>query len=140
MNFITNAEADIITMAEVDFTKARVAAIKLGREHGEAAGSWVTDGNTEPETYLKLQQGMQDGDPEILDMLPHSPLSGEFADSMTPNKLYAELELTELQLRNWEESTELDVLCEEYDAGVRRGSRAHSQSRLPVSAGGLTDA
>jgi hypothetical protein len=42
------------------------------QEHGKAAASWVTDGNTSQETYRRLLEGIRDGDPEVLDSI-HSP-------------------------------------------------------------------
>jgi hypothetical protein len=71
------------------------AAEALGAEHGRNAGSWVTDGNTTPETYRRLLEGIRDGDPEILDALPCAPLSGEWAGDPTPASVLAELDVAE---------------------------------------------
>lgn len=49
-----------------------------GEEAGRAAGSWVIDGNTSTETARKILQGLEDGNPETMDMMP-APLSGEWA-------------------------------------------------------------
>jgi hypothetical protein len=65
-------------------------ARKLGAEHGRAAGSWVIDGNTSRETARAILDGWEDCDPQIMDMMP-APLSGEWADSMTPARLLYEL-------------------------------------------------
>lgn len=46
---------------------------KRGYEDGKAAGSWVFDGNTTRHTYATVLQGIEDGDPLILDMLPQPP-------------------------------------------------------------------
>ncbi len=54
-----------------------------GKEHGEAAGSWVIDGNTTDETARYLLKGIANGDPEVMDMMPH-PLSGEWAGESMP--------------------------------------------------------
>ncbi len=67
-------------------------AHELGREHGSAIGS-----------------------PQIMDMEP-SPLSGEWADSPTPQTLADELELDE-QYRG----SELDQLCTDYELGFSQG-------------------
>lgn len=61
-------------------------ARKLGAEAGEAAATWVFDGNTSIDTYRQWRKGIEDGDPEIMDNYP-TPLSGEYADDMTPVRL-----------------------------------------------------
>jgi hypothetical protein len=53
-------------------------AAKRGAEAGTAAGTWAIDGNTSAETVARILQGIEDGDPEVLDMQP-APLSGEWA-------------------------------------------------------------
>lgn len=50
---------------------------KEGFERGQAYGSWVTDGNTTPETYRWIREGYDNGDPEVMDLCPN-PLSGEW--------------------------------------------------------------
>ena len=54
-----------------------------GKAAGEAAGSWVIDGNTTDETARYLLKGIADGDPAVLDMMPY-PLSGEWAGESMP--------------------------------------------------------
>ena len=41
-----------------------------GYEHGKTAGTWVFDGNTPQATYAAVLQGIEDGDPMVLDQLP----------------------------------------------------------------------
>lgn len=53
-------------------------AYRAGRERGKNAGSWVIDGNTSTEAAKRILQGIEDGDPEVMDMQP-MPLSGEWA-------------------------------------------------------------
>lgn len=48
-------------------------AERRGYEDGQAAGSWVFDGNTARQTFARILQGIEDGDPEVLDMLPSAP-------------------------------------------------------------------
>ena len=74
---------------------AFAAAEVLGTEQGRNAGSWVTDGNTSEGTYRRLLEGIHSGDPEIMDALPSSPLSGEWADDPTPASVLAELSMDE---------------------------------------------
>jgi hypothetical protein len=60
--------------------EARIAeAAVRGTKAGKAAASWVFDGNTTDETYRRTLQGIEDGDPEVMDRLSWSPLSGEWA-------------------------------------------------------------
>lgn len=55
-------------------------AQKLGRARGRAAASWVFDGNTLPETFRKVIEMMDAGDPELFDSIRHPDwLSGEHA-------------------------------------------------------------
>lgn len=49
-----------------------------GYAAGKAAGSWVIDGSTDTETARRLLEGIEAGDPEIMDLQP-APLSGEWA-------------------------------------------------------------
>jgi hypothetical protein len=71
--------------------KARAA----GYDAGKAAGSWIVDGNTSTETARALLAGIEDGDPAVLDQLPTSPLSGEWADAPTPRDVLEDVNMTE---------------------------------------------
>jgi len=66
----------------------------IGKEHGKNAGSWVIDGNTTEETARHIVQGIEDGDPEVLDSLPAPDLGGQWADSYTERDLFEELEIS----------------------------------------------
>ena len=68
-------------------------AREMGADHGAAAGSWIIDGNTSEETARWWLQGIEDGDPLVMDQLPSAPLSGEWAGDPTPSSVLAELEL-----------------------------------------------
>lgn len=76
------------------FERACEYARKLGEEEGRNAAAWweqdaiggrVTSG--EEETATRVLQGLEDGDPEILDALPFPDLSGEWAERMTGPEL-----------------------------------------------------
>lgn len=60
-----------------------------GKEAGRAAGSWVIDGNTKTETVQRILKGIEEGDPEVMDLQP-SPLSGEWAGESITEILGAE--------------------------------------------------
>lgn len=66
-------------------------ASELGADAGRAAASWATDGNTTPATYRRILQGIEDGDPEVLDAYRVPDLSGEYAGDPTPRTLADEL-------------------------------------------------
>jgi hypothetical protein len=66
-------------------------ARRMGEERGRAAASWYFDGNTSTETYATVLQGIEDGDPAVLDTLPSSPLSGEWAGDPVPADILSEL-------------------------------------------------
>jgi hypothetical protein len=82
------------------YEQALAYARELGAEHGSNAASWVFDGNTTQETYRRVLQGIEDGDPEILDSLPAPDLSGQWAGELTSDELVRDsLELA--AMLNW---------------------------------------
>lgn len=81
--------------AHVEYLRAVEAARQDGYEAGIAAGSWLLDGNSTNEAARRLLQGIEDCDPEILDALPSSPLSGEWADSLAPRDVLASVDMDE---------------------------------------------
>ena len=87
-------------------------ARNLGRDAGEAAGSWAADGSTDAEYALRTIQQLEDGDPEAWGYLPEIPnLSGEWADSPTPRSLADDLGIDP-------ESDLLEAACEAWEEGV----------------------
>lgn len=110
---------EIIVMTGSDFETAAYAASDLGAEHGKAAASWFFDGNTTAETYAAVLRGLDEGDPAIMDQLPHSPLSGEYADSMTPAKLLRELGWNEESVS----AAQQDDLCLLYEQAFGEASQ-----------------
>ena len=56
---------------------------RTGHAAGKAAGSWTVDGNTSAETCARILRGIEEGDPEVMDMRP-APLSGEHAGESIP--------------------------------------------------------
>jgi len=54
-----------------------------GLRDGRNAGTWVFDGNSHWAYVAKVQQGIKDGDPEIVDQLPEPRVGGEFAGEPT---------------------------------------------------------
>ena len=104
-------------MAEMSYrTWARklAEAERLGRARGQAAGSWVIDGNTSAASALAILTGYEDGDPEIMDLQPDA-LSGEWADAPTPQSLAAELGLED------DIPEGIDDLSSSYEGGFSEG-------------------
>lgn len=54
-----------------------------GFRDGRNAGTWVFDGTTTQEHVDKIQKGVKDGDPEVVDQLPEPRVGGEFAGEPT---------------------------------------------------------
>ena len=82
-----------------------------GYAAGKAAGSWVTDGNTDVATYRAILAGIESGDPEIMDMQP-SPLSGEWAGESIPELIHGYSDMTpEAQ----------DAACDSFEQGFSSG-------------------
>jgi hypothetical protein len=87
--------ADLLGWAleQVDWTELRdhydprAYAREIGAEHGRNAASWFFDGNTPRQTYARVLRGLEDGDPEVMDTIPHADLSGEWADRLTGPEL-----------------------------------------------------
>lgn len=90
-------------------------AYAIGREHGEAAASWVFDGNTSLDTYARVLAGLHDGDPEVLDALPSPDLSGQWADGYTPRQLFEDVGASPGDASFWPEA--MSDLCDQYDLG-----------------------
>jgi hypothetical protein len=74
--------------------QAIARAAEIGAEHGENAASWwdqdAIGGRSQGdpvETAKLVLQGIDDGDPMVLDSLPAPDLSGEWADGYTPRRL-----------------------------------------------------
>jgi hypothetical protein len=93
-------------------TLAQTSALArlLGEAAGEAAASWVFDGNTSQETYRKVLDLIAAGDPALDDIVSApSWLSGEHSDSVNPASLLASLEATEV------EDSDADAICTAYE-------------------------
>jgi hypothetical protein len=71
-------------LSDSHFDDAIAAAVDLGDCEGQAAASWMFDGNTTDDTYRRILQGIEEGDPAVYDELPEADLSGQWADTITP--------------------------------------------------------
>lgn len=102
------------------FARLASDARHLGVLRGEAAGSWVIDGNTSEAEARAILQGYEDGDPEVMDLQP-SPLSGEWAGDPTPQSLMAELGVHHLPYGDKTDSEEESDLADAYEEGFGEG-------------------
>jgi hypothetical protein len=74
-------------MTDKELETACGKAQAFGYECGTNAGSWMLDGNSSLDYAQKLLDGIEDGDPIVMDLQP-SPLSGEWADGLTFGDVY----------------------------------------------------
>jgi hypothetical protein len=91
-------------------------ARRMGEERGREVASWYFDGNTTTETYAAVLRGIEDGDPEILDTLPSSPLSGEWAGDPVPTDVLATLGVSH-------DSDAVDEYLDAYEMGFAMASQ-----------------
>ena len=116
------------------FEALEARARELGTEYGRAAALWFFDGNTDADTYRRVLEGLEEGDPEILESIPSSPLSGEWADGLTMGRLLEELGVedphAELSFNAEPWDSIADVFCDAYSAAaveeVERVARLHA--------------
>lgn len=67
-------------------------ARREGRAMGEAVGTWAATSDTPQETIRAILKAWEEGDPDLLDLLPEIPtLSGEWADECTPIGLASDI-------------------------------------------------
>lgn len=94
-----------------------------GEDAAKAAASWVTDGNSDVAERARVLAMLRDGDPAADDYLPARPdLSGEYADELTPTRLFEEIigrppELDGLDVESRDGGT-LDQLADAFEEGV----------------------
>ena len=98
-----------------------------GREAGKDAGSWVIDGNTSAETARAILKGIEDGDPDVMDIQP-SPLSGEWAGESVYELIP---ELREMEERG--EHDAIDEACTAYEQGFGEGFWAEVERAARVA-------
>jgi hypothetical protein len=109
---MTNTE---VMPTDLTFDRLQERASELGAEHGHSVATYVEI--EDAVAARKILNGIEDGDPEIMDM-QRAPLSGEFADDMTTGRLLEELDVPEDQREN----TDLvEALCENYELGYSQG-------------------
>lgn len=117
----------------MNLQEAIEAARKLGQEHGKGSASWYFD-RTDPSDLelIELLGKLEDCDPEIMDTLPASPFSGEWADGYTPKALYADLEIEEGEF-NW---AKLDEIADAYLLSYEEAAQASVYKQIFDRLGG----
>jgi hypothetical protein len=93
-------------------------AKELGKDAGTNAAEWFiqetfTKSNQARQNAERLIEGINEVDPMVMDALPVCDLSGEWADSMTPERLWVEV-----AGREWDDdsdsSDDLNELVDRY--------------------------
>lgn len=110
----------------LEYVKANTPTARahaLGVEAAQAAATWAADGNSEPAGVRRLLELIEAGDPQASDLLPPMPdLSGEWADGMTPGRLYEETTGRDAHGDStWNHDAYQEVLeelCEAFETGV----------------------
>lgn len=105
-----------------------------GRNAGKASASWCFDGNTTDATYRAFLKGYRDGDPMVLDQFSPPNLSGEWADSPTPQTIAGDYDLDASRA---EDQDRIDMACEAWEnaaqdafwAELERVARYHVEAR-----------
>lgn len=103
-------------MDAAEYDRLIADARKLGTEHGYGVATWVFDGNTPQATYVQFEKWIDDGDPEMWTYY-REPLSGEFADDMTPDRLFVELGFAQMDHTDGPEIG--SGLCDAYEDAHR---------------------
>ena len=101
--------------SEVSQADAVAKATDLGTDAGQAAASWVFDGNTTQETYRTVLAGLEDGDPATYGMFREPSFSGEYAGDYTERDLCSELDVDYDQAS----TEEIDALADAYLEAAR---------------------
>ncbi len=117
---------DMFSVSEIQVQKACYdtflsRATALGEEHGRNAASWYFDGNTSVGTYRAVLQGIDDGDPQVLDTFPAAPLSGEWADDPTPDSIVSECYGSD-EWTHWDDLPLVDDILRAYEDGFYTAS------------------
>jgi hypothetical protein len=104
---------------QAEIAKIIEQARKDGAEAGKAAATWYFDtGRCSTEDYRKALKGIEDIDPEMMDTLPSSPLSGEYADGPTPHTLARQYGIDEET-----ESEDLNNVCDAYQEAYEQAAQ-----------------
>lgn len=115
---------------DVAYTAAVDRARVMGAANGNDAATWVLDGSASVSTAARLYRGIEEGDPEVLDELPATNLSGEWAGTITADELMAECTMLDrdevpVEVADWL----LSEVCDAYDDGFTVAVTGAAQSR-----------
>jgi hypothetical protein len=111
----------------------REAMRALGEEHGRNAASWLLDGNSTREAAETLLRGIVDGDPAVLDQLPATPLSGEWAGAPSGAEIIAEAGLDPDESDPDRDDELLSAYEDGYSSGVHDGAETEARRFLGVA-------
>lgn len=103
-------------------------AYELGKADGLAASTWLLDGNNAAQAKFLLR-GLLDGDPLVIDSLPDSPLSGEWADGRTRESVLADLDVAHDD--EWADA-HIDEYCDGWSDGMSQGAEREARKALGI--------
>jgi hypothetical protein len=89
-NLAAHAAAESFELTPELWAQTVAEAASMGADAGKAAGTWAFDGNTTEATWSAARRMYDEGDPALWDGY-QSPLSGEWADGLTPDSLMDDL-------------------------------------------------
>lgn len=69
------------------YDRLMASSRQAGRDYGAGKASWIGDPRWTEEDWRRLLTGIEDCDPEVMDMYNEPNTSGEFADEMNGMKL-----------------------------------------------------
>lgn len=120
-------------LTDAEYAQLKVSAEKQGASDGKSMGGWAFDGNTSDAHYARVLQGIEDGDPEILDMLPHLDLSGQWADGPTEEDVLGSFVPEDIELELEERDELIEAYRDAFDMAaadeVERAAREHVSAR-----------
>jgi hypothetical protein len=110
------------TITDEKFNLALQRAEKIGKRHGKNGAGWVsqdtwggrTSSKRGKEAAREFLRGYEDGDPEILDSYASPNLSGEYADSYSPDELLRDCFEIRQDIADLEPE-EADEICRAYE-------------------------
>lgn len=92
-------------------------ASAMGAADGKGAASWAFDGGTADHIYRAFLAGYEDGDPMVMGYYDHAgPLSGEWADGLTPAGLLSAVGVDPDDAPEWVEREVCDAYELAFDA------------------------
>lgn len=101
-----------------------------GFEAGANAAAWLFNGGTDENDAAAFLAALEEGDPEALDRVPCSPLSGEYAGGLTEADVFALLDR-----EVGEDDDDRDDLLSAFEDGYSAGAMYEAETVAAFYAG-----